>query len=140
MHRIEQNHEPVVKTRNIENGNRTSVKIKLCPGDGFEQLFHRTEAARQSDVNVCEFMHQGFSHMHVGGDTHVGDSGVHDLGTSQMRRDDSDDCAVSFQHDVGNRTHDTDPASAVDQRVAVRDEELTKLPGGDDELRIVTRS
>ena len=63
-------------------------------------------------------MHQSFAFVHIRGDSHVLNCGMHEFDTSQMGRDNSGDLTVLFQYSISDGSHDAGTASAVDQSMA----------------------
>ncbi len=86
-----------------------------CPGELFDQLFQRADAAGQGDEGVRPLEHQPFALVHVVGDDRF-------LGARSARfrawsgiRDDAGDPSAVVQHGLGYRAHQADGAAAIDQ-------------------------
>ena len=109
---------------------------ELGPGELFDQLFQRADAAGQADEGVGSFKHQHFALMHVFGDDQFADIGKHALLFFQESRDDAGDLAARIEHGAGDDPHQSDRAAAVDEpdagrrQSAARPQEAIELPAG----------
>ena len=92
-----------------------AVEAQLRPGGGFEQFLKGSEAARQRTEGVGAFVHRPLPGLHVRDLHQLREVPVGDLAAEQPNGYDTDCRASGLQHGVGQRAHDADAGSSVDQ-------------------------
>ena len=70
----------------------------------------------QRDEPVRQLRHQRLALVHRADDAQIAEPGVADLQIHQCLRDHADDLATVSQYRVGEHTHQSDVAAAVDER------------------------
>ncbi len=116
--------------RDIDQKDRLVVQPKLAPGEDFEGLVERADAARQDRESIRPFGHQPLAVVHAAGDDEFAGAWMRQLGIAQPVRDDADDPAARHQSRIGKHPHQPDPPAAKDQLDACLRQGFAQLPRG----------
>ncbi len=105
------------------------MKAKLEPGERLEKFLQRPDAAGQRDEPVTEIGHELFAIVHGGDDVELRHAAVAEFLFHQRGRDDADDLTARAHGCVGDHTHETDMAAAIDEPDTLRGKHRPELRG-----------
>ena len=114
------------------------MAAKLRPGHLLDHLLKRADAAGQGDKGIGFVEHALLAFVHVVGDDQIA-SGVGVLTIFEKSRNDADDLAAAIEHGVGDLTHQSDRAAAIDEADVVVRKRRPERPRGLHEGRVGAR-
>ena len=127
---IDEGHQMVKKSADVEDAHRFAVIAQLQPGQRLEQFIKRAVAAGEGDEAVGEISHQRFALVHVLHHMHFGDASMADFLVHQQLRDDADHLAAGGQAGIGRDAHQADAAATVNQADFALCKSVSKMGGG----------
>ena len=102
----------------VEHDDGFEVNAELLPGNDFEQLFERADAAGQGYAGIAHRGHALLAAAHVGGDAKLRHALVVPVLLDHELRNDAHGAASRSEAGVGAGSHQAGAAGTVDQRVA----------------------
>ena len=103
------------------------MPAELRPGQLLDQLFKRADTARKRDEGIRALEHHALALVHVGRDDALLHAHQHVLAVDQKLRDDPGHDPAVIDNRFGERSHQSDRATAIDQADAVLGQNSAEL-------------
>ena len=104
----------VIEARGVEQPDGLGMIAELRPADRFPQFIHRPDAAGDGQKAVRQVGEHLLAFVHPRNDVQFGAAAMRDFGPDERIGDHPDHLAARFQGAVGDRTHQPEPAAAID--------------------------
>ena len=137
FHLLEQLTERLPEIGDVEDQDRFLVPAELRPGQLLDQLFKRADTARKRDEGIRALEHHALALVHVGRDDALLHAHQHVLAVDQKLRDDPGHDPAVIDNRFGERSHQPDRATAIDQADAVLGQNSAELSRRVHESRVV---
>ncbi len=124
---VDHGDERIEVTGDVEQPDRLLMQSELRSRQHLEQLFKRPESSRQREEAVRQLGHQRLAFVHVVRHTQVCHTGVQQLLRRQELRDDSNHLATCRQHRIGDRPHQPDTATTINEFDPLDGQQLSQL-------------
>ena len=134
-HMRQQRDQRLPESVDVGQQNRLGVAAELLPGHLFDQFLQRADAAGQGDECIGMLEHQPLALVHVRRDDHFLNASQHMFPGPEEVRNDPGHGAAMVQRGFGDRTHQPDRSTAINQPDIVLGENLPQGEGGFDKAR-----
>lgn len=141
LHRaIELSEEGIVEPLHVQQAARFSVEAELGPGQDFAELVECPKATRQGNEGVRQVGHESLAFVHRLDDAQVADAAMREFLVHQGLRNNTDDFAALGQRGVGNDTHQSDVAAAINEPESAPGDNAGQVTGGGGKCGIIART
>src|SRR5438034_1097090 len=122
-------------TRDVEQPARLLMHPELPPGPDLEELLQRPDPAGKRDKSVSKLGHHRLALVHRINNAKIVERRIRYLALHQHARNHSDDVAQLVEHCLGERSHQSDTRSAIDDSDSALAKELAECTCSLDVIR-----